>query len=66
MKGKIIETLRSVPITDKTYEEYIEALAERLLSEGAVLPMRKLSGVELAYQTFKDKRKEDENGKATM
>lgn len=34
MKDKIITLLRSVPITDKTYPEYIEAVAERLIAEG--------------------------------
>jgi predicted DNA-binding protein (UPF0278 family) len=29
MKNKLIEILRSVPITDKTYSEYIETVAER-------------------------------------
>jgi predicted lipase len=33
MKDKLIEILRSVPITDKTYAEYIEAVAERLIAE---------------------------------
>lgn len=32
MKDRLIEILRSVPITDKTYSEYIEAVAERLLA----------------------------------
>lgn len=31
MKDKLIELLRSVPITDKPYPEYIEAVAERLI-----------------------------------
>ncbi len=31
MKDELIEILRSVPITDKTYPEYIEAVAERLI-----------------------------------
>ena len=34
MKDNLIEILRSVPITDKTYPEYIEAVAERLIAEG--------------------------------
>ena len=33
MKDKIKEIIRSVPITDKTYSEYIEAVAERLIAE---------------------------------
>lgn len=33
MRDKLIEILRSVPITDKTYPEYIEAVAERLMEE---------------------------------
>ena len=32
MKENLIEIIRSVPITDKTYSEYIEAVAERLLA----------------------------------
>ena len=31
MRDKLIEILRSVPIADKTYPEYIEAVAERLI-----------------------------------
>lgn len=30
MKEKLKEIIRSVPITDKTYPEYVEAVAERL------------------------------------
>lgn len=33
MKDKLIEIICSVPITDKTYTEYVEALAERLVAE---------------------------------
>lgn len=29
-KAKLIETIRSVPIAGKTYEEYVEALADKL------------------------------------
>lgn len=32
MKNKLIEIIRSVPITDKTYSEYVEALAMTLLA----------------------------------
>ena len=32
---KLIETIRAVPIAGKTYEEYVEAVASRLYSEGA-------------------------------
>ena len=38
MKQKIIESIRAVPIAGKTYEEYVEALAERLEEAGAILP----------------------------
>ena len=30
MKDKIIQAIREVSIVDKTYEEYVEALADRL------------------------------------
>ena len=33
MKDKLIETIRAVPIAGKTYEEYVEAVADRLLAE---------------------------------
>lgn len=33
-KAKLIETIRSVPISGKTYEEYVEALAERIVDGG--------------------------------
>ena len=33
MKDKIKEIIRSVPITDKTYAEYVEGVAERLIAE---------------------------------
>ena len=32
MKERLIEIIRSVPITDKTYEEYVEAVADVLLA----------------------------------
>lgn len=39
MKEKIKELIRSVPIADKTYSEYVEELAEKLLSQRiCVLP----------------------------
>lgn len=31
MKEKLKEIIRSVPITDKAYPEYVEALAEKLI-----------------------------------
>ena len=31
MKDKLIKTIREVPIADKTYPEYVEALAEKLI-----------------------------------
>ena len=40
-KGKLIEIIRGVPIAGKTYEEYVEAVAEKLLAEGViVLPVK--------------------------
>lgn len=33
MKDKLIETIRAVPIAGKTYEEYVEAVAERLIAD---------------------------------
>ena len=32
MKNKLIEAIREVPIAAKTYTEYVEALAERIIS----------------------------------
>lgn len=32
MKNKLIEAIRSVPIADKTYAEYVEAVADTILS----------------------------------
>ena len=34
MKQKLIATIRAVPISGKTYEEYVEAVADRLLADG--------------------------------
>ena len=34
MKQKLIATIRAVPISGRTYEEYVEAVADRLLAEG--------------------------------
>ena len=31
MKDKLIKVIREVPIADKTYEEYVEALADKLM-----------------------------------
>ena len=31
-KDALVETIRTVPITGKTYEEYVEALAEKFFS----------------------------------
>ena len=36
MKDKLIETIREVPIVGKTYEEYVEAIAERLAYKAEV------------------------------
>ena len=33
MKDKLIETIKAVPITGKTYGEYVEAIAEKLIAE---------------------------------
>ena len=42
VKQKLIETIRAVPIHGRTYEEYVEAVADRLLSEGVIVPPVKL------------------------
>ena len=34
-KQKLIATIRAVPISGRTYEEYVEAVASRLYIEGA-------------------------------
>jgi hypothetical protein len=34
MKDKLIETIKAVPIAGKTYEEYVEAVAEKLEAAG--------------------------------
>ena len=34
-KQNLISTIRAVPISGRTYEEYVEAVASRLYSEGA-------------------------------
>lgn len=36
MKDKLIETIREVPIAGKTYEEYVEAVAEKLAYQAEV------------------------------
>lgn len=33
MKDKLIKTIREVPIADKTYTEYVEAVADKLIAE---------------------------------
>ena len=38
MKEKIKEILRAVPIADKDYPEYIDALADKLIDEGVIVP----------------------------
>lgn len=38
MKDKLKKILKKVIITGKTYTEYIDALADRLVSEGVTLP----------------------------
>ena len=34
MKDKLIDLIRSVPIAGKTYPEYVEALADKLIENG--------------------------------
>ncbi len=41
MKNKLIQIIKSVPITDKVYEEYISDIADKLLCEGIILPIYK-------------------------
>lgn len=41
MKDKLIALLRSVPITDKTYPEYIEAVADMLIDNDVIVPPRR-------------------------
>ena len=36
MKNKLIETIREGPIADKTYPEYVEAVADKLLDKGII------------------------------
>lgn len=36
-KEKIKEILRAVPIADKDYPEYIDALADKLIAEGVIV-----------------------------
>lgn len=36
-RAELISTIRAVPISGKTYEEYVEAVADRLLSDGGLL-----------------------------
>lgn len=36
-KDALVEMIRAVPIAGKTYEEYVEALAEKFLSEHLVV-----------------------------
>jgi hypothetical protein len=36
MKEKLINIIKQVPIAGKTYPEYIEAIADRLISEGII------------------------------
>lgn len=38
MKDKLIKTIREVSIADKDYPEYIEAIADKLIAEGAIIP----------------------------
>lgn len=43
MKDKLIETIRAVPIAGKTYEEYVAAVAEKLIDKGVSLPLYKVN-----------------------
>ena len=38
MKDKLIQIIKSVPITEKDYEEYISDIAEKLIDDGVILP----------------------------
>ncbi len=64
MMDKIIDTLRSVPIAGKTYEEYLKDLAVRLVEEiipeGAIILTR--AEVE-ALGKYEKMLKGAENGK---
>ncbi|MEE0969200.1 MAG: hypothetical protein U0M06_07530 [Clostridia bacterium] len=40
MKDKLIKAIRKVPIADKTYPEYVEALADKLIGEGVFVPCK--------------------------
>lgn len=37
MRDKLINLIRSVPIADKTYPEYVEALADKIADEMALV-----------------------------
>lgn len=37
MKDKLIKAIREVPIADKTYPEYVEAIADKLIERGCKL-----------------------------
>ena len=56
MKEKIIETIRAVPIAGKTYEEYVEAVAEKLIDVGVIVPPCKVG--DTVYWAFYDKGEE--------
>lgn len=38
MKDKLVQIIKSVPITEKAYEEYISDIAEKIIDEGVILP----------------------------
>ena len=42
MRDKLIEIIRSVPITDKTYADYVEAVASQILFEFTLFPVFKI------------------------
>ena len=39
-KDKLIEAIREVPISGKTYEQYVEAIADKLLDIGVIVPIK--------------------------
>ena len=47
-KEKLIKAIREVPIS-KTYEEYVEALADKLIEEGVIITLCKVG--DTVYQT---------------
>lgn len=66
MKDKLIKVIREVPIADKTYPEYVEAVAEKILSQRIfVLPKgvtsakwELMSSADTKYMAYTDGRVE--------